>query len=308
MISFFTIPKPFKGHISIIQRNAILSWRQLNPDCEIILYGDEEGVKEIADEFGLIYVPDIKKNENGTPFLDFVFNDAQSKAKNNVLCYVNTDIIFFKDFIDSVQHLTKDPFLAVGLRWEMDVPCTICYSDDSWENNLRTMVEKNGNEGGNLSIDYFVFSKTAQLRLLPFLVGREGWDNWIIFHARKEGVIVVDISQTTKAIHQNHEYNHIPFKKGEKWQGPESDYNMNLLGDKIVQKSRINMWNIDDTEYSLTSSGLVQKQNGIYKKVMKKIILLCPDRLFPVIGLFILTIVRPIVIIRNAVGKQAHWF
>ena len=84
MITFFTIPKPFKDHISVIQRNAIISWSQLHPDCEIILYGDEEGIKEIADEFGLIHIPDIEKNEYGTPFLDFVFNDAQARAKNKM--------------------------------------------------------------------------------------------------------------------------------------------------------------------------------------------------------------------------------
>ena len=42
-------------------------------------------IATIADEFGLIHIPDIEKNEYRTPFLDFVFNDAQARAKNNTL-------------------------------------------------------------------------------------------------------------------------------------------------------------------------------------------------------------------------------
>ena len=306
MITFFTIPKPFKGQISVIQRNAIHSWLQLHPDCEIILYGDEEGVKDIANEFGLIHIPEIKKNEYGTPFLDFVFNDAQSRAKNNILCYTNADIIFFKDFIYSIQHVVKDPFLAVGQRWDIDILYPICFADEGWENNLRTSVENYGNRLGPWAIDYFAFSKKVPIKLLPFLVGREGWDNWMIFHARKEGIPVIDITLSTTVIHQNHDYNHVPLKKGERWQGPESDYNLNLIGSKIVQKTRLSKWTIDDSEYILTSTGLVRRQKGIYDKIMKKIIILCPNLLHPIIGLFILTIVRPIVIIRNKVRKTAH--
>lgn len=290
MITFFTIPKAFKGHISVIQRNAIVSWLHLHPDCEIILYGDEEGIKEFANEFGLIHVPDIEKNEYGTPFLDFVFNDAQARAKNKILCYANTDIIFFKDLINSIQCIKKDPFLAVGQRWDVVIPYPLYFSDDRWEENLRSIVEKNGICSGPWAIDYSAFSKTSSLRLLHFLVGRMGWDNWMIYSARKKGIPVVDISQTTTVIHQNHNYNHVPFKKGEKWEGPESDYNLNLIGNKIVQQSNLCMWKIDGAEYILTNGGLIKRKKRIYKKIIEKMVVYCPNFLYPLIGFFILKI------------------
>ena len=59
MITVFSVPKPFEGHIGIIQCNAIKSWKKLDPKCEIILYGNEKGVKEIAEKFDLIHIPDI---------------------------------------------------------------------------------------------------------------------------------------------------------------------------------------------------------------------------------------------------------
>jgi hypothetical protein len=43
MITFFTTPKPFCGHIGVIQRNAIESWKRIRPSVEVIPFGDEEG-------------------------------------------------------------------------------------------------------------------------------------------------------------------------------------------------------------------------------------------------------------------------
>src|SRR5436309_411668 len=42
MLTLFAAPKPFRGHIGIIQRNAITSWTKLQPRPEIILYGTQE--------------------------------------------------------------------------------------------------------------------------------------------------------------------------------------------------------------------------------------------------------------------------
>lgn len=285
MITFFTIPKPFKDHISVIQKNAIQSWLHLHPGCEIILYGDEEGIKDTANEFGLVHVPDIKKNEYGTPFLDFVFSHAQSIAKNEVLCYANADIILCKDFIISIEGIKKDAFLAVGKRWNITVKQPLCFSDDSWEEKLSATLKNEGVCSGPWCIDFFAFPRTFQLKLLPFLVGRKGWDNWLIYNTSKEDYPVIDISRVSTVIHQNHDYNHVPLQQGKQWQGPESDYNENLMGNIIVQKSGICLWNTDDTEYYLTNNGLLRRQNGVLYQLYRKIILTCPDFLYPFIGL-----------------------
>jgi hypothetical protein len=76
MIALFTIPKPFRGHVAVIQRNAIQSWLQLKPACEIILFGDEEGTAEIAGEMAVRHVPEIKRNEYGTPLVNDIFYKA----------------------------------------------------------------------------------------------------------------------------------------------------------------------------------------------------------------------------------------
>lgn len=63
MLTIFSCPKPFRGHINIIQRNAIRSWTLLQARPEIILIGNEEGTAEVCKEFGLRHIPDVERNE-----------------------------------------------------------------------------------------------------------------------------------------------------------------------------------------------------------------------------------------------------
>src|SRR5262245_24272757 len=72
MLSILAFPKPFRGHIATIQRNAISSWTRLRPQCDIFLFGDDEGTAEVAKEFGVCHVPEMARNEYGTPLLSDV--------------------------------------------------------------------------------------------------------------------------------------------------------------------------------------------------------------------------------------------
>ena len=53
MLTVFSTPKPFVGHVGVIQRNAISSWMRLHPDVEVILVGDDAGTAEVCAEFGI---------------------------------------------------------------------------------------------------------------------------------------------------------------------------------------------------------------------------------------------------------------
>ena len=53
MLTLFTMPRLFRDHIAVIQRNAIRSWTLLRPRCEIILCGDDAGVASTAAELSV---------------------------------------------------------------------------------------------------------------------------------------------------------------------------------------------------------------------------------------------------------------
>jgi len=234
MLTIFATPKPFRGRIAVIQRNAIRSWTLLRPACEIILMGNDEGTAEIAAEFGLRYVPDVARNTFGTPLVSDLFKQAQQLSVNNLFCYVNSDIILMSDFIQAIQRVVdqKSRFLLVGHRWNLDVKEVLEFKPD-WEEKLRSQVKKFATLAGMSAIDFFVFPRGLLGEIPPFAIGRPAWDNWMLYRARTQSVPLIDATPVMLAVHQNHDYSHLPQgqeKEEGLWKGEEQLANVKLAG------------------------------------------------------------------------------
>ena len=107
MLTIFTVPKAFNGHIDIIQRNAIKSWTLLEPRCQVILAGDDEGTDLAARDLGVEHIPNLTRNDFGTPLLDSAYQQVEDAAKYPLICYVNADLILMNDFKSEPQELKE---------------------------------------------------------------------------------------------------------------------------------------------------------------------------------------------------------
>jgi hypothetical protein len=232
VISIFAMPKPFHGHIEIIQRNAIQSWTRLDPGVEIILFGDEPGTAAVCGEFGIRHEPHVGRSEFGAPLLNAVFESAQRVAKHNLLAYVNCDILLFQDFRSALGTAAarRRQFLMVGRRWDLDITTPLDFSDPSVEMSLHDRATRNGLRRAEMWIDYFVFSRNLYRDLPALAIGRRYWDNWLIWKARDIRVDVVDATPSVVAIHQNHDYAHHPQGVKGVLHSPESERNFRLAG------------------------------------------------------------------------------
>ena len=208
MLTIFAIPKAFQGHFNIIQRNAIKSWLLLKPKCEIILFGNEKGTAKVAAEFKIRHIPEITRNEFGTPLLDGVFTKAQKVANYQKMVYLNADIILMSDFPKAIQSIKEPLFLIIGQRWDIDLKRLLQFNDIDWEEKLRTLVAKHGKLHGASGIDYFVFPRGFYQNIPSFAIGRPIWDNWLIYKARFLNTPVIDATGLITAVHQNHSYSH----------------------------------------------------------------------------------------------------
>jgi len=232
MITLFTAPKPFRGHIGIIQRNAIESWKRIHPSVEVILFGDEEGIGEAARDLSVRHVPEVKRNEHGTPYLSPILDTAQELASQDCLCYINTDIILLSGFRGAAERVISlgGRFLMVGQRWDTDITAPVDFSAKDWETTVRRMALEANHQQPPKWIDYFVFSRGLYYKNTPpFVIGRTSWDNWMVWHARNSGARVVDASAVVYAVHQNHDYSHHPGGAAGVWQGEEAQQNYALL-------------------------------------------------------------------------------
>ena len=231
MLTCFSTPKAFRGHTGIIQRNAIRSWTLMRPPPEIILFGDDEGTAEVAKSFGVCHVPQVVRNEYGTPLLNDLFEQAQSAAAYDVLCYVNADVILMGDFFRAVDQVVrwKSLFLLVGQRWDIDLKESLDFPV-GWESDLRARLGGQGVLHPSTGMDYFVFPRGMWGAIPPFAIGRTAWDNWLVYRARARRVPVVDATDALTVVHQAHDYSHVPPKAGNVLAGPEAKRNLNLAG------------------------------------------------------------------------------
>ena len=252
MLTLFAIPKNFRGHIRTIQHNAIASWTRLSPRPEILLFGDEEGTAEISRQLGLRHIPEVARNEFGTPLVGDLFRQAEKHSSTPLLAYVNADIILTDDFpaaLDRV-HPRYKTIMMVGRRWDLDWDQPLDFSQPGWgesmrANALRANVQRPGNY-----VDYFVYSRGLCDGLLPLAIGRFSWDNYILWYARSRGAELVDASRAVVAIHQNHEFSHHPEGMTGIREGPERKRNRQMVG------GWWHLYTIEDSTQILETDGM----------------------------------------------------
>jgi hypothetical protein len=231
MFTIATLPKPFIGHIGIIQRNAIASWLQMKPRPELLFFGAEEGVADAAAEFGAKFVPRLQGNVYGMPYLSSAIRAAESGASSEFLCFVNCDIILFPELVGAFERIRRelDRFLLVGECMNLDVRSPIDFSDSAWAEHWQREAMVTGKRRG-ANADYFIFRRGMYRDVPPLIHGRAFYDNWILYETRRLRLPVVDVTPVMRTIHQNHFYAHVPGETLASHKGEEAHENLRLMG------------------------------------------------------------------------------
>ena len=261
-LAFFTAPKPFVDpHIQIIQRNAIRSWKALGDNIEVWLVGDEIGVAEAAHELGTGFIPEVLRNPEGTPRIDSIFNLVREKSDAEVLCYVNADILLFPDILKTLDIIQSrfNRYLVIGRRWDTLVTEALEITP-GWGVEFQAGTIASAKLHRAAGSDYFMFPRGEFTDIPPFAVGRAGWDNWMIYKARWEGMALIDATNAIQVIHQNHDFSHLPNGKIHRLQ-PESAENMRLAGGRYA------MFTIYDTNYQVNDGEIHRIRMNRWKVV-----------------------------------------
>ena len=230
LITLFSAPKPFTNpHIATIQRNAIKSWTLL-PDVEVILLGEETGLAEAVQELGVKHIPNVARNESGVPLISSMFQLARENSNSDLLCIINADMILMTDFAEAARRsrMLRDKYVLLSQRWDYDIEKPINFAN-GWVSGLRESVRKQDQLHRPAGSDFFLFPESCYQDIPNFIIGRAGWDNWMIYKARKEGWAVIDCTPSVMVVHQNHDYSHLPDGKPH-YEHPETNENIRLAG------------------------------------------------------------------------------
>jgi hypothetical protein len=252
MLTFFTTAKAFVGHSDVIQRNALRSWTLLHPDVEVIVFGDDAGAAEVCRELGLRHEPRVARKENGTKSVRSIFERAQEIARHERVCYCNCDIILTDDFRRAVETAAgwREKFLMVGRRWDVDVTAAMDFREAGWQEALRERARREGFQRLYYNIDYFVFPRGLYREFPELVIGRNWWDQWLVWQAGAAGAAVIDASEAVCAVHQNHDYAYHPQGMTGVWYDEAGRENFRLAG------GWSHLHTVEDAKWRLTAAGI----------------------------------------------------
>jgi len=252
-LTLFTAPKAFTDpHTSLIQHNALRSWQAMGDLVSVVVVGDEEGIAEAAKAYGFTHRPDVRLNKLGTPLISSIFELGRQENDSPFLAYVNADIILFPEILDVIRTVASqaEQFLLIGQRWDLEVLQPLTF-EGNWVPALKNTMHKDGELHSRTGSDYFIFPRSCFQDIPDFSVGRAGWDNWMIYQARRQGWLAVDCSAELDIIHQEHDYRHLPEGKPH-YRLPETGENIRLAG------GRRTIFLLDDASHRMVD-GKLQK-------------------------------------------------
>jgi len=285
LITLFSAPKPFVDtHISIIQENALRSWKNLAPDVEILLMGAEEGLADAASRLGIQYFPGVACNQLGTPLISSMLEIAHRESQAPVLGIINTDIIVFRTLLEAVRLSRQrfDRFVLIGQRWDMEITDHLGDFQEVHDSLMEKMYA-HAVLHPPMGSDYFLFPRACYRSIPDFAIGRAGWDNWFIFKSRFEGWNLIDATADNPIIHQNHDYRHLP--------GGQPHYRLPETRQNVIEAGgEYTIYSIFDAQYQMADHTIVKKQIT-WKKMLREV------EIFPITKLR-----------SQILGKIFYWF
>ena len=225
--------------------------RKFYPSSEILFYSDDDGIAKLAKKFNAVVAKKIKK-VNGKPSIFCGLVWAANNACNDILVYLNTDIVLTGGMTKILTVATQQ----FGSQWLMSCQrLNLEYTEETHELLLK---EKNEELANNAAIhrksgmDLFAFNKTLLLNwsapALP--VGYPGWDSYFISAQRARNIPIIDSTEGFKIFHQNHPQRYIvnyhDFKDILKKLGIANLNNLSIANYKITKEFTIHYSLIGD--------------------------------------------------------------
>jgi hypothetical protein len=172
----------------------------------------------------------VASNSLGTPLVSSIFTIARQMSASPLLAYVNADILLTPQFVEASRQVFNQAkkFLIVGQRHDLNLQKELDFGP-GWDLYLLSDLQIHGRLHPPAGSDYFVFPRACFVNIPNFAIGRAGWDNWMLYHARTEHYPVVDATASIIVIHQDHDYSHLPNNQPH-YRLPESSENIRMAG------------------------------------------------------------------------------
>ena len=207
----------------------------------------------------------IEETNHGLPVVKHMFLEVSQQSESFYIGYSNSDILYDSLLLQTVKavhefhnkkYRNEPQLLMVGRR--TDVNGSLIGTNVTDDTHIEYLVKQGTLHPGN-AIDYFITNRRKHPweKFLDVIVGRPGWDNYMLYYALDEGVPTYDISNTVHALHQTY------FKKLSRGsQGRYPDLNT-----KLIDKQKAGLL------YRATKTGITSNTNYYTKWKNKNILI-----------------------------------
>ncbi|VDI08100.1 Hypothetical predicted protein [Mytilus galloprovincialis] len=247
----------------LCHNNTIKNWKSLSPFVTPVLFSDEELVRDEAVSKGWRVLP-IRKSSIGLPILKYMYMDIQkSFATSSFIVYSNSDILFTDSIVKTLMMVSQsnlsktNELLLAGRRINV---VNVTAIEASSSKGILKASERGELYTGD-ALDYFITTSGYHWKDAPDLVvGRPGFDNWIVANARLMNFSVIDTTETIIAVHQTTEAGN-----KEAHQQHNVSYNIELQ-EKFNERLRYNLGVTNCMKYKT-----VYSKNGSVKLIKKSV-------------------------------------
>ena len=201
LITLFTTFRDFRTK-AVTYQNTIRNWGLLSPYVRPVLYyaGDEHYL-------GWSVYRSPRVSDRNIPVLRSMFLHAETINESTPFYgFANGDIVFDSNLVTTLQALKRDVdrfmrVLVIGQRINFNI------GNNETILNLES-VSRLASEGSlfkGFAQDYLISTRSGYpWHCIPdFVVGRIGYDNWLVATAINLGLPVIDATATVTAVHQS---------------------------------------------------------------------------------------------------------
>lgn len=203
-ITFISCPRPLTPERYNSMKITYSSWLSSSPKSSIILFVNKSEFdptgkfpEELDNLFGkgrITYAGPVRHDLNGIPYIDDWFRQGIKKSKSKYVSFINSDIPISKNWLHRVKQVyaafdDNNPVVMIGQRIDFDLDQSkidnLRFDQKHFLDDLDKMVEESKHSPHSpFGVDSFTFQidnvPFDYEKILPFIMGRYNWDNWII--------------------------------------------------------------------------------------------------------------------------------
>ena len=212
--AILTLVTTFADHVHTdsekltVHNNTIMNWAKLKPHVNLLLFTNDSHWSDTARRHGWDVIPPTNNSfPDRPPVLKEMFEAAKARYDTLWYGYVNADILFTDGLLTHLTVLTNNHnathrrIMLTGRRTNVQ---NVSLIDPLSDNKLLSMAKSNGTLYKEDAEDFFITTKSFPWdTILPVVVGRPAYDNWLVAEARcRMQTDVIDVSDTLLALHQ----------------------------------------------------------------------------------------------------------